>query len=71
MERLPCEKEIVKLPKQFLINVIYTIVGEDFSNWVKAKINERNAKITTEKNMIINVDPAIALAFQNSTSVSL
>jgi len=63
MERLPCEKEIVKLPKQFLINVIYTIVGEDFSNWVKAKINERNAKITTEKNMIINVDPAIALAF--------
>jgi len=47
MERLPCEKEIVKLPKQFLINVIYTIVGDDFATWVKNRINERNAKVTT------------------------
>ena len=60
MERLPCEKEIVKLPKQFLINVIYTIVGDDFATWVKNRINERNAKVTTQKNMLIDVDNEIA-----------
>ena len=45
MERLPCEKEIVKLPKQYLVNVIYTVVGQQFSDWVRAKIEERNAKV--------------------------
>ena len=45
MKRLPEEKEIIKLPKQYLTNVIYTIVGEDFANWVRARIEERNAKV--------------------------
>ena len=63
LDRLPCEKEIVKLPKQYLINVIYTVVGEQFAVWVKAKIDERNAKVTSDKDMMINVDPDIAAAF--------
>ena len=45
MERLPCEKEIVKLPKQYLVNVIYTVAGEDFAKWVKEKIEARNTKV--------------------------
>ena len=71
MKRLPCEKEIIKLPKQYLTNVIYTIVGQDFANWVRAKIEERNAKVQKDKDLMIAVDPAIAAAFQNSTAVSL
>jgi hypothetical protein len=38
--------------------------------WVKEQINRRNAKVTKEKDMLIGVDPAIAMAFSNSTSVS-
>ena len=71
MKRLPCEKEIFKLPKQYLTNVIYTIVGQDFATWVRAKIEERNAKVSKDKDLMIAVDPAIAAAFQNSTAVSL
>ena len=71
MKRLPCEKEIIKLPKQYLTNVIYTIVGENFATWVRAKIEERNAKVSKDKDLMIAVDPAIAAAFQNSTAVSL
>ena len=71
MKRLPCEKEIIKLPKQYLTNVIYTIVGQNFANWVRAKIEERNAKVQKDKDLMIAVDPAIAAAFQNSTAVSL
>ena len=34
MKALPVEKEIKKLSRQYLSNVIYTIVGKPFSEWV-------------------------------------
>jgi hypothetical protein len=63
-------KDRKRLPKQWCINVAYSVVGDLFSDWVKAKINARNAKVTKEKDMLIGVDPEIAQAFNNSTSVS-
>ena len=39
------DKEILKLPKQFLVNVIYTIVGDGFADWIKDRIVARNEKI--------------------------
>ena len=32
------EREIEKLPRQYLANLIYTIVGDKFKKWVAAKI---------------------------------
>ncbi len=71
MKTLPIEKEIQKLTRQYLANIIFTIVGQSFSNWVDRKINERNAKIKEEGKMMINMDPEIAKIFTQSTSVSL
>ena len=71
MARLPCEKEIPKVPKQWLVNVIYTTVGEPFANWAKGRIMERNEAVTLEKDLNIQVDPEIARAFAASTAVSL
>jgi hypothetical protein len=34
----PIKKEIYKLPKQFIVNVLFTKVGGPFSQWVKARI---------------------------------
>ena len=34
MIRLPDEKDIPRLPKQFLINVVYTQCGDKFLQWV-------------------------------------
>ena len=31
---LPIMKEIRKMPRQYLCNVIYTLVGETFKKWV-------------------------------------
>ena len=33
---LPIEKEAEKLPRQYIANLIYTVVGNPFSVWVKA-----------------------------------
>jgi len=36
MEKIPNrEKEICKFPKSYLINVIYTVVGDTFKKWVE------------------------------------
>ena len=63
MKSLPVEKEIQKLTRQYLANVIFTIVGDNFSVWVDDKIDERNAKIKEEGAMMINMDPEIAQIF--------
>jgi hypothetical protein len=42
MMYLPVLKELEKVPKQWLVNCIYSIVGEDFASWVSHKIKERN-----------------------------
>lgn len=42
------EKEIMKLPREYIGNVIFTIVGEKFQSWVMEKIEIRNAKLKEE-----------------------
>lgn len=68
---LPCPKEIVKLPKQYLVNLIYGVIGEDFARWVFSRIEDRNAKVTVQKDLMINLDDDLAAAFFNSSAVSL
>ena len=39
---LPEMQEISKLPKQFVVNVAYTILGDVFKDFVSEQIEERN-----------------------------
>ena len=71
MAFLPCEKEIYQLPKQYLANITYSVVGEDFSKWIDQKVEERNHKVAVERSLFISLDPAIAHAFRESTHVSM
>ena len=67
---MPDPQEIHKISKEWICNVCATVLGEIFSAWVKAQIEERNAQVTTKKNLMISMDPEIAAAFQVSTKVS-
>ena len=67
---LPDLVEIPRLPKEFLANISYTVVGKSFSDWVKQQIEARNEKITVEKQLNIDLDPELAAAFNASTAVS-
>ena len=67
----PIEKEMKKLPKQWIVNVLYTALGDAFGDWVKGRIESRNEKVVKEKNLLIDMDPAVAAAFTNSSAVSL
>jgi len=71
MKAFPTEaKEIDKLPRQYIINVIYTLVGKPFELWVNQRIENRHAKITEDKDLNIELDPEIAAIFQASNAVS-
>ena len=55
--------EILKLPRSYISNVIYTLVGPRFKEWVEKVIKERNEKILKEQNLNIEMDPAVYEAF--------
>ena len=67
----PIEKEMRKLPKQWIVNVLFSVQNQAFGDWVKERIESRNEKVVKEKNLLIDMDPAVAAAFTNSTAVSL
>ena len=69
-KHLPEKAEQIKLPKQFIINLLYTLVGDDFEIWIRSKINERNEKLQESKDLMISVDPQVAKIFFASNFVS-
>ena len=66
----PIEKEMEKLPRQYIANLIYTVVGKPFAKWVEAQMRKRNEKLKADQDMMIDMDPEIAAIFAKSTSVS-
>ena len=64
MKALPIDSEIKKLSRQYLANVIYSIVGEPFDSWVDERIEIRNKKVTSQKNMMIEMDQEVAEVFR-------
>ena len=66
----PIWKEIAKLPKQWIVNVTHSVIGDPFKHWIRQAIEERNDKVTVKKDLNINFDPQLAAAFRASTSVS-
>ena len=70
MEYLPIAKEIRKLSRAYLGNVIYTIVGEPFKVWVDGRVKERHAKVKDQQDLLVSLDPDIARIFAESTAVS-
>ena len=69
-EYLPDEKEIPKVPKQWLANVCHTVLKDVFRTWVKDRVADRNRELAINGNLMIEMDPEIAKAFHASTKVS-
>ena len=70
-QTLPDQRqEILKLPRQYIINVAATVVGDPFLEFIKNAITNRNTQVTKEKDLLIKCDPQLAQAFNNSTAVS-
>ena len=68
---LPREKsEIENLHRQYIANVVYTVAGSDFTDWIEMKLKERTEKLKEEKDLCIKMDPEIYSVYKNSTAIS-
>ena len=64
------EQERLKLPRQYIINLIYTLAGQQFRTFVDALVDKRHNKVAEQKQMFIELDPEIAEMFNQSSAVS-
>ena len=67
---LPEDRDMHKVPQQWLINVAYTIIGESFATWIKESIEQRNEELAKKQKLLIEMDPEIAAAFNSSVNIS-
>jgi hypothetical protein len=66
----PIAKEITKLPKQWIVNVAFTVLGDPFRTWIKKGISDRNIKVAIQKDLNIGMDPELLIAYRASNAVS-
>jgi hypothetical protein len=59
-EYMPIERELPYLPRQWLINVAYTIIGAPFKKWVHQQIDIRNEKIRKVRHVEVKMSSEIA-----------
>ena len=71
MRALPIVRtEIFKLPRSYIANVIKTVIGQEFEDWVRERVNTRNQRVQDEREVSILMDPEIERIFRASTSTS-
>ena len=64
MKALPeLERERLKLPRSYLANVLYTLLGDAFKDWVQVRVEARNAHHADKQNENIPMDAEIAALF--------
>ena len=68
---LPDGKEVMKMSKQWISNVIHSVLKKTFSDWVKQQVEKRNREMVVERGLTIEMDPEVAAAFEASTKTSV
>ena len=56
--------------EQYIINVIFTRVGQKFKDWVDARVNQRHEEVKVEGKKYIELDPEVAQVFYANKAVS-
>lgn len=67
---MPEDRDMHKVPRQWIINVAYSVMGETFNTWVKEEIVHRNEEVARKQKLLIEMDNDIAKAFHSSVNIS-
>ena len=67
IKHLPTDmKEIKKMPRNYISNVLYTVIGEPFRSWVYTLMEQRNRDVAFKDEDYAQLDPEIYALFKNS-----
>ena len=68
MKYLPSiRKEIYRMPKSYLVSVIYTVIGDNFKAWVNARIDQRNTERSEKRDDMVEVTQDFKDAVERTT----
>ena len=67
---MPDGADLLRMPRQWLINVAFTVCGEGFERWINQQVQSRNTKVAESNKLMIHLDPEIHRAYMESTQVS-
>ena len=67
---LPDDRDHHMLPRAYLCNLAYSVVGRPFLDWVEKQVENRHEVMRAERNLVVDVDPEIAAIFSKSAMVS-
>ena len=67
---LPDLQELDKVSREWICNVCYTVLQDEFGDWVKTQVKNRNEEVVEKGELNIEMDAEVFAAFQASTSVS-
>ena len=65
---LPEDRDMHKVPRQWLINVVYTVIGEPFRAWVTNEIAHRNEELAKKQKLHIEMNPEVTRALHSSVT---
>ena len=51
------------MPRQWIINLAYTLIDRPFADWAQERIQARNQKLMDEQDLAIDIDPEILRCF--------
>ena len=60
---LPDSRELHKISREWICNIIASVLKNIFTDWVREQIEERNEELTVKKGLEIELDEDIAAAF--------
>ena len=66
----PHERDLPRIGRSWLCNMIHTVVGSRFNMWVRMQVLDRNEKLAKDRNLELELDPEVAKFFSQSTAVS-
>ena len=67
---MPDPEDREDLPRSWIVNVFYTVLGKGFSKWVEAQLEARNQERAKEQDTEAQMLPKFYQAFKASTDVS-
>lgn len=69
-EYMPDARDIPMLPRQWILNICFSIIGQDFADFVRGQIDDRHTRLAESQDMNVEVDPEILAVIQNSKAIS-
>ena len=70
VDALPILSECRKLPRDYIGNVIYTLVGDPFQAWVKQFVDQRHTHKRVTKKTTVKLDSRVVAALRASNQIS-